>query len=292
MHKVYRQYPATYSHVLEYGIKLLRDASVPNPGVDARALLSEVRSFSRKNVFFGGKDIISEIELEKYSGYLERRLLGEPVAYIIGKKEFWSLDFAVNRSTLIPRPDSETLVEAVINYLYEAAIPNPKILDLGTGTGCLLISILSEFPEALGFGVDIDEAASNIARNNAIQHGLQTRALFYVGNWGEAFRNGVDIIISNPPYVANDKAQTLSKDIIEFEPNIALFAGSDGLNSYREIVCGLDDILVPGGRIFVEIGFRQSQKVKRIFKNEGYMLMGSWSDLAGIERCVGFRAPK
>ena len=292
MHKNIFNYPLSYASALEHAVNKFHKAGISNPVIDAKALLCGVSDFSNAMLILRGDDIIPQIELEKFWKFVKRRLSGEPIAYILKGKEFWSLDFSVDNSTLIPRPDSEILVEAVIDFMREIDIEKPKILDLGTGSGCLLIAILSELPEAVGFGVDISKAASKVAKTNAKRHDLDSRAFFFVGDWAKPINSYVDLIISNPPYIKNQDRKTLVKDIIEFEPNKALFAGKDGLDSYRAIASDIRRILHPGGRIFVEIGAGQSEEVKKIFYDKGFYSVGTWHDLAGIERCMGFATTK
>lgn len=206
-----------------------------------------------------------------------RREAGEPIAYITGRKEFYGLDFKVTRDTLIPRPDSETLVDAVLESRAGAA---PKfILDLGTGSGCLLIALLRQFPGARGAGVDISPGAISVARENAAALGTAARAEFICGDWSKAALPAADIAVANPPYVR--AGEKLMRDVSEYEPAAALYAGDDGLDAYRSIAAL--DLSCP---IFLEIGEGQAEAVHSIFAPR--RLEKSRCDLAGITRVLEF----
>lgn len=229
---------------------------------------------------------LSESELIQFDRYLADRMTGKPVAYIIGEQEFWSLPFEVNNHTLVPRPDTETLVSAGLECL--AATKAPRILDLGTGSGCILLSLLHELPRATGIGVDVSKGALGVARQNAHKHKLGGRAQFVQSDWFEALRDGkqFDLIISNPPYIENDTIDELMPDVRDFEPKSALMGGRDGLDCYRIIASDSPKWLAIGGSLAVEVGMGQAGDVSALFVAAGLELGGVRQDLAGVERVV------
>lgn len=227
-----------------------------------------------------------ESELLKFDRYLDDRLTGKPVAYIIGEQDFWSLTFEVNNHTLVPRPDTETLVSAGLECL--AAVEAPRILDLGTGSGCILLSLLHELPNAMGIGVDVAGEALGVARKNALRHELEGRAQFVQSDWFEALPDGrqFDLIVSNPPYIENDTINSLMRDVRDFEPKSALMGGPDGLDCYRIIASDSPKWLATGGSLAVEVGMGQADDVSALFIAAELELAGVWHDLAGVERVV------
>jgi release factor glutamine methyltransferase len=220
---------------------------------------------------------------------VRRRLAREPVAYILGEKEFWSIRFEVGPAVLIPRPESETVVEAVLAHLPDRARPL-RLLDLGAGSGCLLLALLSELPQATGVGVDDSAAALALARRNAERLGLAARADFRPGHWGEGLQERCDIIVSNPPYVAEREWDTLQPEIRAFEPRAALVAGPDGLAAYGALAPVCARLLAQGGLCALEIGLGQGAAVAALLAASGLIVIERRRDLAGIERCLIARA--
>ena len=217
--------------------------------------------------------------------FVERRLKGEPVAYIIGQKAFWTIDLAVGPGVLVPRPDSETLIVAAVEYFAGAAGP-ARVLDLGTGPGTLLLAALDEWPKAIGLGIDSSEAALYYAERNATRLGMADRATFRLGNWAEGIEVTFDLILCNPPYVA-EKAET-GAGVREYEPHEALFAGPEGLDEYRRLAPQLGRLLASGGLAAVEIGFDQAESVGDLFRREGLESTIA-QDLAGRTRALLIR---
>jgi release factor glutamine methyltransferase len=207
---------------------------------------------------------------------------------MLGEKEFWSLAFEVGPAVLIPRPETETVVEAVLDEIAErgAAL---RLLDLGTGSGCLLLALLSELPNATGLGIDDSAAALAIARRNAARLGLAARAGFAQGRWGEGLRGAFDVIVSNPPYIAESEWPGLQPEIRTFEPKAALVAGPDGLAAYRALAPDCARLLARDGLCALEIGHGQGDAVAEILARHGLQVTQRRRDLAGIERCVVVR---
>ena len=219
---------------------------------------------------------------EAYAALIERRAAYEPVAYLTGQRAFWSLDLAVTADVLIPRPDSETLIEAALALAPDAA----RILDLGTGSGALLLAALVDRPHAFGIGVDRSTAAAAVAHANAVAHGLANRSAFVVGDWGNALDARFDLVLANPPYVRDDAPLAPG---LAHEPAGALFAGADGLNAYRAFVPDLARLLAPSGVALVEIGHDQAAPVQAIANAAG-LAATIHRDLAGRDRAFAMRA--
>lgn len=258
-------------------------AVADNPRREARLLVSHILGLSYEDVYFNKKQFIKEEEESALNTLLERRLKHEPLSKILEFREFWSLPFRVTKDTLDPRPDSETLIEAALDHY-----PNKegflRILDLGTGTGCLLLSLLHEYPNAWGVGIDVSEAAIYIAQENANRLALEERAKFVVGQWGNALSGCFDIIMSNPPYIGRHEALPLEVSI--YDPDLALYGGDDGLTCYRDLREQIRKIAVSETKIFLELGKEQLNDVSLLFSQ--YNILQTKKDLAGIERCLIF----
>lgn len=222
-----------------------------------------------------------EVDPACYSNILERRAAREPLAYITGHKEFWGLDFLTSPATLIPRPDTETLIEVVLQLNL-----NPqRILDLGTGTGCLLLACLHEFRGAFGVGLDLNPAAAHLAMCNALHLGLHQRAAFFVGNWCAALTGQFDLILSNPPYIESNEIPHLMPEVSAYEPESALSGGTDGLAAYQLIIADLPRLLTKNGRAVLEIGVGQARSVGEIAQRHGFDV-SLHRDLSGIKRAI------
>lgn len=253
------------------------------PRLDAEVLLAHHLGLSRGALLLKSHEIV---DTGDFDTLVSRRAAGEPVAHITGSREFWSLDLLVTPDVLIPRPDTETLVEVALRLLPR---PPAHILDLGTGSGALLLACLSQWPQATGIGIDASPAAVAVAQANARRTGLADRATLRCGNWGEGLAERFDLILSNPPYIAVD--EPLSDEVRCHEPASALFAGADGLDDYRRILPQLPGLLAPDGLAVLEIGHRQGAAVLALASATG-LFATLHPDLAGRDRCVALqRAP-
>jgi release factor glutamine methyltransferase len=248
-------------------------------------LLGAVTGRERPQLIADTLERLARAEEAELELLVRRRLAREPIAYILGEKEFWSLPFKVGPAVLIPRPESETVIEAALAALPErqAAL---RILDLGTGSGCLLLALLSELPNATGLGVDVSAAALEIAEANAHRLGLAGRARFEKRTWGAGLDRRFDLVVSNPPYVSEADRAKLQPEIRDFEPQEALFAGPDGLEAYRALAPECARLLRPAGFLVLEIGQGQGDPVARILDRHDLVVTGRYRDLAGIERCL------
>lgn len=265
-------------------VQALREAGIETAGLDARLLLEGS---------LGTRDLDPDHVLDVataavFDGFLRRRRAGEPVWRILGEREFWGLTFRLSPATLEPRPDSETIVEAALAQFAGRRDENLALLDLGTGTGCLLLALLSELPQARGLGIDLSDEACRTAAGNAELNGLAGRATFRQGSWAEGLTGHFDLIVSNPPYIPSAEIATLSVEVREHDPVLALDGGADGLGPYRLFASSLPPLLVPGGAIVLEIGAGQGPDVVALMRAGGLEFRGSRNDLGGHERALIF----
>jgi release factor glutamine methyltransferase len=230
------------------------------------------------------RDPHAQADGQAAAALVRRRALREPMAHILGRREFWSLDLAVSPATLIPRPETETLIEAAIASRPDRGSVR-RVLDLGTGTGCLLLAALTEFPDATGIGIDRSAEAAALARGNARALGLSDRAAFACGDWAAAIGGRFDLVLCNPPYVAREEMAALAPEIRLYEPRTALEAGQDGLDAYRLIIADLPRLISDEGMAVIELGAEQANAVAAIAQREKFVI-ALRSDLAGIPRAV------
>lgn len=263
----------------------LRAAGLEDPRHEARLLLAEALGVGAEALLGAPERVMENGDRRDFDALVGRRAAREPAAYILGEREFWSLPFRVSRDTLIPRPDSETLIEAALDGIDDRAAPR-RLLDFGTGSGCLLLALLSELPRASGVGVDVSPAALAVARANAARLGLGDRSRFLCGDWGRALMGGFDLILANPPYIEDGEMAGLSPEITRYEPAVALSAGPDGMASYRALAPDLARLLRPGGRAVIEVGAGRAGAVAVIMAGQGLVEKGRRKDLAGVERCI------
>ena len=265
----------------------LRAAGIDAPRRDARLLMQHALGLSPEALLADDRLPLGEDEAGRLKALVHRRAAREPIAYLTGRREFWSLEFAVDRSALVPRPESETLVEAVLDCAPRLPT-HPRLLDLGTGTGCLLVALLSELPGAVGLGIDVSASAVSLARANAHRHGLGERASFAVADWGAALAARFDVVVSNPPYVATPELVSLAPEIARHEPRRALAGGADGYECYRRLAPQIARLLASGGLAAIELGAGMADEVRSLFAASGLLQIGRRRDLSGIERCALF----
>jgi len=275
----------TLGGLLDGAAARLRAAGVEGARRDARLLLAHALDLDPAQILAYPERPVSAAERARAAPLLARRAAREPVSRILGRREFWGLDFAVTADTLDPRPDSETLVRAVLDRLGPAP-GAPAILDLGTGTGCLLLALLSELPHARGLGIDVSPGAVAVARANAARLGLAGRSRVQVASWSDDLPGEWQVIVSNPPYIMERQIEDLAPEVALYEPRLALAAGSDGLAAYRSLIPRVARMLAPGGLVALEVGAGQRDAVDSILDKAGLAPSGRMADLAGIERCV------
>ncbi|UEM19703.1 peptide chain release factor N(5)-glutamine methyltransferase [Skermanella mucosa] len=271
--------------VMRHAEGLLREAGIDTPDLDARLLTGAALGMTREHMLIHATARLNQPQVGRVLGFVARRVAREPVSRILGRREFWSLDFTLSPATLDPRPDSETVVEEALAGVADRQAPL-SVLDLGTGTGCLLLAILSELPQAAGLGIDRSEEAVETAAANARRLGLGRRARFAAGDWALGIEERFDLVISNPPYIPDGDIDALAPEVTRFDPAAALAGGPDGLDAYRAIVAQLPGVLKPGGRVILEVGFGQSTDVSALLGTAGFGRVGARKDLGGVERVV------
>ncbi len=260
-------------------------AGVDSPRRDARLLLAAAMRVDSAAVLAGADGLVGDAAARRFESFVERRAGREPVSRILGTREFWSLPFRLAPATLDPRPDSETLIEAALAEIADRAAPL-RLLDLGTGTGCLLLALLSELPNATGVGVDRDPAALAIAAANAEALGLAGRAAFQTGDWTAGIAARFNLVVANPPYIPDHEIAALAPEVACFEPRGALAGGVDGLDAYRALAPDLARLLTSDGRLVLEFGAGQQPAVSAMLQVAGLATLGVRRDLNGIVRCL------
>ncbi|WP_340116929.1 peptide chain release factor N(5)-glutamine methyltransferase [Pelagibius sp. 7325] len=278
----------TLAEAVEGAARRLAAAGIDEPRRDARLLVCRLLGGGPELLLGHPERALSEEEAARIQAAVARRVAREPVSRILGEREFWSLPFGLNAATLDPRPDSETLVEAVLAECADRAAPL-TLLDLGTGTGCLLLALLSELPAASGTGIDISAEAVEQAAGNAGRLGLAARARFARHSWAQglaALGDGWDVIVSNPPYIASGAIAGLEPEVAGYDPAAALDGGADGLAAYRALIPAAAAVLTPGGLVALEIGIGQAAAVEALLAGAGLAPVRRARDLAGVERCL------
>lgn len=263
------------------------------PELDARLLVAHALGRDPSELLLADHEAVDGRVTAKVEAWAARRAAGEPVARITGHKEFWGLDLLLSADTLVPRPDTETVVEAALAAADRRGGRDafPSILDLGTGTGAILLALLSERPQATGVGVDLAEGAVRTARQNAQRLNLAARARFIAGDWAEAIAGRFDLVVANPPYIETGTIGGLGLEVRDHDPHVALDGGADGLEAYRAIVGDLDRLVAPEGAAFLEIGAGQSDPVQAIGQTHGWCV-AFVPDLSGIARVAVFERPQ
>ena len=273
-----------YQEALFQGSKILKFNNIRSFNLDSEILLSSSLQLDRSQLILNLDKKIKNKEKEFFFNYIERRKKSEPIAYITGYKEFWKNKFKVDKNVLIPRPDTETIVEQVLNDLNINSAK--KILDIGTGSGCILLSILRERKKCTGVGVDISKNAIKLAKYNAkIQH-IKNRIRFLNSDIDNFYGDKYDLIISNPPYVKLHKINSLDKDIKNFEPKVALNGGVDGYTKIRLTIKKSSTLIKKRGKLFLEVGFDQTRETLKLLKLNGFYTNKVVKDLANANRCL------
>jgi len=260
----------------------LTDAGVETPALDAKILLLHVEDVDVAALMADPDATLRAPDA--FESVIVRRCNREPVSKIIGYRDFWAHQFEVTPDVLDPRPDTETLIETALEITPDNA--PIRVLDLGTGSGCILLTLLAERSAATGVGVDMSKAALSVAKRNAAALKLSQRSEFLISDWFMALDETFDVVVSNPPYISTLEKPSLSPEVTDWDPEAALFAGMDGLQAYRKIADGLTAVLKPDGTAFFEIGRGQGEAVKRLFEDAGFRRISSRKDLGGIERCL------
>ena len=260
---------------------------IETPELDARIILKEVLSLDDKDLILKESLDIPEEMIEKIITIESRRLNGEPISKIFKKRDFYNSTFVISNDVLDPRPETELIVEIANNYINKNEVKN--ILDLGTGSGCILLSILNENRMINGLGIDLSKEAISIAKQNSKKLNLETQSNFLVSNWMSSVNYKYDLVVSNPPYIASEDVKKLSKSVKIYDPILSLDGGDDGLNSYRLIASDLKRIISMNALIIIEIGYNQSLQVIDIFKKNDFKLIKKYNDINGLDRVLTFQ---
>ena len=271
-------------NTLNEGKNILQENKIPNPQLDSELLLSNSIKRDKKHIILNPKELLNSEQSEKFRKLIERRKRGEPVAYLINGKEFWKNEFFVNKDVLIPRPDTELIIEQVLKiYSSELQI---QVLDIGTGSGCILLSILKERPNFYGTGIDISKKSINISKFNTKQLNLTNRARFFHSSVDNFQIGKYDLIVSNPPYIKSLSLKYLEKNVVNYEPKLALSGGIDGFSKIRNVIKKASVLIKKNGKFILEIGFNQKNKVKNILKEEGFYVNKAIKDYGNNDRCI------
>jgi len=284
--------------VLDAAVRRLDAAGIAGARRDAQVLWCHATGWTPENLLARANAPAPIDRCERFQALIERRLARQPISQIIGRREFWSLGFRVSPDTLTPRPDSETVIEASLGLLDDLGVARDddiRIVDFGTGTGCLLLSMLDELPQARGLGLDCCPAALAVARDNARDLGLAARAHLELWDWrrnrvpDSAVLGCFDLALANPPYIPDDEFNGLAPEVARHEPRLALAGGPDGLDGYRRLAPWFGRFLRPGGQAVVEVGAGQADAVQAILERAGGRHLKKFRDLAGIDRCISAR---
>ena len=262
----------------------LNQFDIRQANLDSEIILSHVIKKDRKYIILNSKEKLNKEKIKRFNKLINRRKKGEPVAYLINKKEFWNETFYVNKDVLIPRPDTELIIEQVIKSYSKNS--RSSVLDIGTGSGCILLSILKERPNFYGTGIDISKKSIIVSKYNTKMLKLSNRVKLYNSDV-DNFNNGkYDIVVSNPPYIKFKSLKYLEKNVVNFEPKLALSGGSDGFSEIRKVICKAAVLIKKNGKLFLEIGFNQKIKVIEILKKEGFYINKALKDYGKNDRCI------
>ena len=269
---------------INHGSKILRDKHISNPNLDSEILMAKIINKDRKYVLINSNFDLNKNDLSNFYKLIRQRSLGKPVAYLTNKKFFWNSEFYITRNTLIPRPDTELLVQSVLKFTkYKKKL---NILDIGIGSGCILLSILKERKTFYGTGIDISKKSLDICKINAVNLRVISRLKLYKSDVDKFKLGKYDLIVSNPPYIKTNKLKYLERDVVEFEPIKALNGGLDGLSEIRKVIRKSSELIKKNGRLILEIGFDQKNSVINLLKKENFYINSVQKDLANNDRCI------
>lgn len=262
----------------------LRECGISNPTRDARLLLADCLELRTQNLNLLNDSHISEIKISKFWRMVKERCKRKPVSKILGYRSFWGREFEINENVLDPRGDTETLIELILDCKFE------NMLELGTGSGAIAITVLAERPKVTCVATDISEYALKTASTNSKRHGVESRLKLLHSNWFEKISGSFDVIVSNPPYISSEEYAQLSAEVVKYDPKISLTLGGDGLEAYREILSRALEKLSKNGHIFLEIGYTQANAVKHLFREAGFQQIKVHKDLGSRDRVVSAKA--
>ena len=263
---------------------ILKKSNIKNPKLDTEILMSEVFQEDRKFIILNLEKKIEKESFNQYFNLIKQRSFGKPVAYLIKKKYFWKHEFEISNDVLIPRPDTEIIIDKTLKLIKHKS--KLKVLDIGVGSGCILLSLLSEKKDFYGVGIDLSKKCIDLSKKNSLKLGLKKRVKFYKSDV-DNFRYGkYDLILSNPPYIKRLNLQYLDRDVINFEPKIALDGGIDGLSEIKKVIKKSSELIKKNGKLILEIGFDQKEKVKKILISKGFYINKVFKDYSKNDRCI------
>ena len=273
-----------YNQILKEGENFLKKSNIKSPNLDTELILSKIINKKREEILLNSKNKLKNTDLKKFKSYLLRRYHKEPMAYILGYKHFWKHKFLTNKSVLIPRPDTELIVEETLKHL--PIDKSKKILDVGTGSGCIVVSLIKERPKCAATAIDISRKALNVAKTNAKLHQVENKIKFINIDIDKYKSSNYDLIISNPPYINSIELNRLDDDIKLHEPKIALSGGFDGFRDIKKVIIVSKKLLKLNGKLIIEIGHKQKNQSVKILNENGYYINKISKDLAGKDRCI------
>ena len=270
--------------------KKLFDSGIETSSLDSRIILKEVCCFDEKELILNSKLIVTKNKISEVDKILARRISGEPVSKIFGKRDFYESTFLISEDVLDPRPETELIIEIANNFILDKGYKN--FIDLGTGSGCIILSILKDNKSLRALGIDISNKAINIAQKNCSNLNLEKQATFLVSNWLSKVSGSYDLIISNPPYIPSKDVDTLSANVKNYDPLISLDGGEDGLKCYRQIAEDINRVIGKNGRVVLEIGYNQAEDVIKIFESKDFIFLDKYIDINGLDRILTFESKK
>ena len=270
--------------------KKLFDSGIETSSLDSRIILKEVFCFDEKELILNSQLIVTKNKISEVNKILARRISGEPVSKIFGKRDFYKSTFLISEDVLDPRPETELIIEIANNFILDKGYKN--FIDLGTGSGCIILSILKDNKSLSALGIDISNKAINIAQKNCSNLNLEKQATFLVSNWLSKVSGSYDLIISNPPYIPSKDVDTLSANVKNYDPLISLDGGEDGLKCYRQIAEDINRVIGKNGRVVLEIGYNQAEDVIKIFESKDFIFLDKYIDINGLDRILTFESKK
>ena len=269
---------------INQGSKILKNKYIPNPKLDSEILLAKTINKDRSYILLNPNNFLNKNDINFFYKLIKQRSLGNPIAYLTNKKFFWNSEFYVTNDTLIPRPDTELIIENVLRLSKQKNKVN--ILDVGVGSGCILLSVLKERVNFYGTGIDVNEKCLKISKINAINLKVNSRLKLFKSDVDKFNLGKYDLIVSNPPYIKRNKLKYLERDVFKFEPKLALDGGLDGLSEIRKVIKKSSELIKRNGKFILEIGFDQKNEVINLLKKEGFYINSTQKDLASNDRCI------
>ena len=266
------------------GTTILKNSFIKTFKLDTEILMAKALGSNREYIILNNKKILNDVSLDYFKRLIKERARGKPIAYIINKKFFWNYEFYINKNTLIPRPDTEIIIEESLKLTKHKDKIN--VLDIGVGSGCILLTILKERKNSYGTGIDISKKSIDISKINAKNLNVESRVKFYKTDIDKFAKGKYDLVISNPPYIKSCDLKYLERDVINFEPKLALDGGLDGLSKIRKVINKSSELIKKNGKFVLEIGFNQKNKVIKLLNKRGFYINSTLKDFANNDRCI------